>query len=669
MISGLDLEVRWLANLGIPGVLVPPPRALDHTAKPATAVAATLGLRVPEFISLDEEETDLLRFCRWYDWDLWVKGPNYEAIRVRRWDDVLAARDMLRDTWGEKGLYLQAHVEGQEVAVAFAAYRGELLDAVFMEKRLLVEGGKTWAGHVRECPELLCEKIAGVLSNIGWMGGGEVECVKDCQGALWLIDWNPRFPAWIHGSTLAGHNLPAALVGRATGLEPQRPCQRIADQFIRVTLEVPVRDGLPLPPIPLVRHHKGGHSKHPSGMPLLMRRLSGPILDTMCPSKRKPSGTLADCIQEDLREALRDSHVTPRRAFLPRSASAAFEQAVCGVASAMDELGIQVSLCYSVKTNPDAKLLALARANGLLAEVIGPNEAEWATACGFALRDVVYNGPLTPPLRRDGQLYRAVFADSLPSLRLLIDRAQPAAEVFGARLRPPGLDSRFGIDVGEPRVFSELVGVLRRLPSDAQLGVSFHMQSSTWGIRRWVAIAEAVVAYATELCKASRARLALLNLGGGWNPEDFGAFLRDFLPPFVRAVRQQQPAIRTFLLEPGKALAQSSSALMTTVTEIRRGSASADVVVDAGVCDLPEAEHLPHVILAESHDSTLFQLQGGADRILGRLCMEKDILARSVTVPDFLREGDHLVFLGAGAYDTSMAYRFGLGGSGEATNQ
>ena len=37
---------------------------------------------------------------------------------------------------------------GNEESIAFAAYQGELLGAVHMQKRLLTPEGKTWAGRV-----------------------------------------------------------------------------------------------------------------------------------------------------------------------------------------------------------------------------------------------------------------------------------------------------------------------------------------------------------------------------------------------------------------------------------------------------------------------------------------------------------------------------------------
>jgi hypothetical protein len=59
----------------------------------------------------------------------------------------------------------------------------------------------------------------------------------------------PALPAWVHGATLAGQNLPALLVQGATGLRA-KPSPRRSEEFTRIVLEVPVNEDYPLPPLP-----------------------------------------------------------------------------------------------------------------------------------------------------------------------------------------------------------------------------------------------------------------------------------------------------------------------------------------------------------------------------------------------------------------------------------
>jgi len=122
------------------------------------------------------------------------------------------------------------------------------------------------------------------------------------------------------------------------------------------------------------------------------------------------------------------------------------------------------------------------------------------------------------------------------------------------------------------------------------------------------------------------------------------------------------PHVRQIFSEPGKALAQPSMALAMQILEIRKSGAYSDVVVDGSIAELPMYFFYPHRILSRDKDSGSWQSLGrGNSRLLGRLCMEHDIVASNVALPQSAEAGDILVFCDAGAYDRSMSYVFGRG--------
>jgi diaminopimelate decarboxylase len=276
-ISGFDLEIMWLASLfpeGHKNMLTPPAGALRKISKPAVEAHKGLPVRIPPFISTEHSDWDIHAFCRQHDWKVWLKGPYYEAVRTASWDAVEIVRSVLARAWSTERLFLQTHVSGYEESVCFCAYQGELIDAVYMRKRELTEEGKTWAGDVTEVPEEFIAPLRRIIRELNWSGGAELEMVRDTQGQMWLLECNPRFPAWIHGSTIAGRNLPALLVERATGVAAQKT-EAVSEEFTRVVLEVPVRAQFPLPPLPEPFPGGMGHSlKHPSGSLALAKRLN-----------------------------------------------------------------------------------------------------------------------------------------------------------------------------------------------------------------------------------------------------------------------------------------------------------------------------------------------------------------------------------------------------------
>lgn len=662
-ISGLDLEVHWLADETLENqrILVPPLSALKHTTKPGITAAQSLPMRVPPHIPAERPSWDLHAFCRTHGWPIWCKGPNYEARRAGDWKEVVEALRDISQVWSTSTPSLQAHVVGYEESIAFCAYKGKLLDCVHMRKRLQTKEGKTWAARISDIDPRLRESLHKLVSDLSWTGGGELEFVRDHRDVLHLIDWNPRFPAWIYGATLAGHNLPARLLEAAGFGKPQStPC--VSQEFSRIVVEIPVKAGCMLPPCPSPGRLVGNLAgKHPSGMPLLAKRLAGEV-SRVC--LEPPS--IPDSILEDLRKQELDKVSTPKRIFLEQTARQQFNR-VQEFLDRNEEIRGFVHFAYSMKANPHSALLQLVQENRFLVEVINGFELNYAIARGFPPERIILNGPaqLWPSDSALAVPLCAIFADSLQQLKGLVNRNTQASYV-GVRLKPVGRGSRFGIDVGEFECYRELVELLRHSDLPA-LGVHFHIQSDVIGIGSWWETYESMLCWAQSLQETVGQEIRCLDIGGGWFPEDFLEELLPRLPEAVKKARGLLPGLQRFVVEPGKALAQPCMALATRVLEVRRvpdTEGRLEVVVDGATSELPLAQSYPHRILAFSQQTKrLTVLLDGENRILGRHCMEADILSPGITIPVNLIKNDAVVFCDAGAYDRSMSYEFGKGGA------
>ncbi len=340
---------------------------------------------------------------------------------------------------------------------------------------------------------------------------------------------------------------------------------------------------------------------------------------------------------------------TPQRFFLPDVAEARYAdvnqtlQRLRGRAS--------VHLAASVKTNPDARLLGVAKAHGSYAEAISPEEIEAARAAGFPMDEIIYNGPLRLRGKHRGRCVRFAFADSLEAFEhYLADRV---AEVVGVRLRPPQVHSRFGVACEH---VEQIASMLKKAHADA-FALSFHVRPEDYGGRSWSDLAGAVIAAADAISSATRLPLAAVDGGGGWTPDAFDAFLENELPAFIATLEQRLPALHEVILEPGQAMATPTGALMTSVLEVRRRDDGADVVVDATVALLPKLSAYRHRIYGIDPVGVTL-LEAGTDRILGAACLEDDILANDIALPRSIAEGDRLIVADCGSYDASMAYAF-----------
>lgn len=679
LISCNDLEVMWLADVfpdGHPNLLTPPAKGLRQVAKPAVPAHKGLPVQIPTFVTTELSDWDLHTFCRQHNWKVWLKGPYYEAVRIKSWAEFEAMRTLLTRAWSTETLSLQAHVTGYEESIAISAYKGELLHCVTMRKRDLTEIAKTWAGDVSEVPEELSMPLRKIIKDLNWTGGGELEMVRDADGNRWLLEWNPRYPAWIHGATIAGQNMPAILVEGATGIKAKQRTVGTTREFTRVVLEIPVNPDMPLSPLPEPFAGGIGHSmKHPSGLLGFADKLH-----KLSETKREQSGN-DDAVKEQLPQIPEtfahdigglkvEGLQTPQFLFLDRTANAVLESAAAAAASASTE-DVMVINAYSIKTNPDQRMLKAALKAGFLAEAIGPPEVTAALKAGFRPDQVILNGPGKWWRREEipTSALHAVFCDSTEDLKRVvaaIESGELKTGVVGVRLRTPNVASRFGIPLHKPELFEALIDAIKTLPRSCAFGVHFHMASSNIGVSNWKHLFNSMLRWCSSIEALSGRMIEVLDMGGGWAPDDWQDSAAGRFAQAVKAVQEKLPNVRRIISEPGKAVAQPSMALAMRILEIgdNGGDEKADVeaVVDGSIAELPMYFVHPHRILHQSEGGGEWKTVGrGKTHLMGRLCMEHDIVATGVALPEGAKAGDLLVFCDAGAYDKSMSYVFGHG--------
>ena len=167
---------------------------------------------------------------------------------------------------------------------------------------------------------------------------------------------------------------------------------------------------------------------------------------------------------------------------------------------------------------------------------------------------------------------------------------------------------------------------------------------------------------AAALEQASGRPIVCFDVGGGWYPEEWDAILIPHLQHITGRVASALPNCRELIVEPGKALVQPVMAVFTTVLDIHDEGDAVGVVVDAAIAELPDAGSHPHrVFRRDDGPGGWLPLGPGHDRVLGRSCMEHDVLSASVSVPRDIAVGEVWALADAGAYDQSMAYSFARG--------
>jgi diaminopimelate decarboxylase len=358
---------------------------------------------------------------------------------------------------------------------------------------------------------------------------------------------------------------------------------------------------------------------------------------------------------------------TPSWIFLESTASDLFKRAAA-LAVKLSTPATTVTNAYSIKTDPDERLLRLARESKFLAEAISLLEVQKALKVGFKPEEVVLNGPgkWWPEGLLPKSPLHAVFCDSNADLRRVVaslEKGELKTKIVGVRLRTPHIASRFGIAMNTPEDFKRLVSSIELLPRDCSFGVHFHMASSNIGVQQWWHLYESMLRWCRSIEALTKRQIECLDIGGGWFPDDWHQDADDQFAGAIARARKTLPHVRQIISEPGKAMAQPSMALAMRVLEIEDSEGEIrEAVVDGSIAELPMHFFQPHRILRQDARSGAWQaLKRGKTHLMGRLCMEHDVVASNVELPDGVRVGDVLVFCDAGAYDRSMSYVFGRG--------
>ena len=201
--------------------------------------AQRIGFHTPETWLLTSVD-DLNRAEHKLAFPLFIKGPFYGAKLVTNIEEARAAFHATVAEWGYP-ILVQACVPGstreERNVVGLGDGRGGLLGAVAMKKLAVTDKGKAWAGVTIRDPELL-ELTRRFVSATHWSGPFELEVMLGRDRTYYVIEINPRFPAWVYLAASAGQNLPALAVATCLG----EPVQALTDYqvgkvFSRIALD------------------------------------------------------------------------------------------------------------------------------------------------------------------------------------------------------------------------------------------------------------------------------------------------------------------------------------------------------------------------------------------------------------------------------------------------
>ncbi len=195
-----------------------------------------LGVKHPKTIQITSLD-DLILATRTLGFPIMVKGNYYKAYKAYNLDEAIEYYYKISNEWGFP-LLAQQVISGVEINYVGLGDGKELIAGVGIKKLSTTELGKVWSA-VSIDNKALFEVSKKFVETIGWRGAFEFEAMSDGKD-IYLIEINPRFPAWVHFATMLGINLPEMMIKLIQGEKVEKkydyPLEKMYIRYVEETM-------------------------------------------------------------------------------------------------------------------------------------------------------------------------------------------------------------------------------------------------------------------------------------------------------------------------------------------------------------------------------------------------------------------------------------------------
>lgn len=324
-------------------------------------------------------------------------------------------------------------------------------------------------------------------------------------------------------------------------------------------------------------------------------------------------------------------------------------------------------ICYALKANSNIAVLDVLARRGAGFDIVSGGELQRVLKAGGDPRKVVFSGvgkteseirfaletrilcfnvESESELARVGRIAAAMHTIAPVSLRVNPDVDPKTHPYIATGLR----ESKFGIAVADAmRLYHEA----RRARDLKVVGLDYHIGSQLTEVAPFVAALDKALEL-VDMLAADGIALEHLDVGGG-----LGIRYQDQEPPQVAEyldamLRRLEGRPQKVLLEPGRVLVGNAGVLVTRIEYLKHGAERNFAVVDAAMNDL-----LRPALYDAWHEIIPIVPRAGAARryeVVGPVCETGDFLGHAREL--FVKEGDLLAVMSAGAYAMSMASNY-----------
>ena len=329
---------------------------------------------------------------------------------------------------------------------------------------------------------------------------------------------------------------------------------------------------------------------------------------------------------------------------------------------------------YSIKANPQQRLLRFFLERGCGLEVASAGEIHQALEAGCPTERLLFAGPgkTNDELRlavqqqvgevhieslTEAERLHEIAADSGATVRVAV-RVNPAGEAQGGAMRMGGKPTPFGIDEEDLEL---VVRRLARLSSLRLVGVHLFSGTQILDHRLLLTQYRRALQIAGRVAKRLARPLETIDFGGGLGipyfaherPLDLDAWQRGLAE--LRAERSQDPRLAKarLIIEPGRFLVGEAGIYLVRVLDVKTSRGKTFVVTDGGMHHhLAASGNLGQTIKRNFPLAVVNQLDRPATEtvdVVGPLCTPLDTLGRATVLPR-VAAGDLIGILQSGAY-------------------
>lgn len=184
------------------------------------------------------DSSEIFALQKEFDFPMMVKGKWYDAYIAYNMEQARTYFNKISAKWGLP-VVLQRFVHGTEYNVTgLGDGNGNTIAAVPMRKQFITDKGKAWAGISIDDKKLLAITNQ-FISATKWKGAFELEMMKSSDNTYYLMEINPRIPAWVYLAVGVGQNIPEALANLALGNEVEPfTSYEVGKLFIRYSYDM-----------------------------------------------------------------------------------------------------------------------------------------------------------------------------------------------------------------------------------------------------------------------------------------------------------------------------------------------------------------------------------------------------------------------------------------------